>query len=310
MLLHFWRSCAVGSELVVLSEEPSGGMALLQIRDLTIRYAQSFGHSSSGDAAVSGVSFDVRTGEIVGVMGQSGCGKTSLALAILGLLDRRTAEVRGSIEFESNNLLCLTEKELQKIRGKRISVVFQEPGISLCPVMRVGNQIAEVIRAHRDWNWKHCCTEAETMLGRVGFAQTARIFAAYPHELSGGQQQRVALAQALACDPELLIADEPTASLDARSQRGFIELLREWKTQRHTSILLISHTPQIQASLADRLLIMKSGEIVQTGSFRGIWEQPNDLYIRLLLGLKSRTCAPNPQAQAQTQPAHEGQVFR
>lgn len=284
--------------------------ALLQIRELTIRYARQVADAAPPSDAVSGVSLEIQAGEVVGVMGESGCGKTSLALAILGLLDERTAQVRGAIEFQSQQLLGLTEKELQNIRGKRISMVFQEPGISLCPVMRIGNQIAEVIRAHRGWNWKRCRAEAEAMLARVGLAETARIFAAYPHQLSGGQQQRAALAQALACDPELLIADEPTASLDARSQRGFVELLRELKAQRRTSILLISHTPHIQASLADRLLIMKRGKILESGSFHEIWQRPNNFYTRLLLGLVSRSSAADWRAGREVQHALEEQILR
>jgi ABC-type glutathione transport system ATPase component len=175
------------------------------------------------------------------------------------------------------------ERALQRIRGAEISMVCQEPGISLSPVLRVGDQVAEVFRAHREWGWKRCGEEAEAMFARVGLPGSARIFSAYPHQLSGGQLQRVVLAQALACQPALLLADEPTASLDARSQADFLALLRELKEQFHISILLVSHTPEIQASLADRLLVMKAGRIVEEGSFEKIYRSPGNPYTRALL---------------------------
>jgi ABC-type dipeptide/oligopeptide/nickel transport system ATPase component len=162
-------------------------------------------------------------------------------------------------------------------------MVPQEPGISLSPVLRVGDQVTEVIRAHRDWGWKQCRAAAESMLARVGLQETARIFSAYPHQLSGGQLQRVVLAQALACNPALLVADEPTAALDACSQARFLALLREVKEQFRISILLISHTPEIQASLADRLLVMKQGRIIEKGSFGDIYRHPRQPYTRAML---------------------------
>ncbi|MGH9727702.1 MAG: ATP-binding cassette domain-containing protein [Candidatus Acidiferrales bacterium] len=233
--------------------------------------------------AVDRISFDIAAGEVVGLMGESGSGKSSIALALLGLLPAETAEVSGSVLFRGEELTGMREGTLEEIRGAAISLVFQEPGISLSPMMRAGDQIAEVIHAHRRWNWRRCRVEAEEMLARVGLTPTARIFAAYPHQLSGGQRQRVVLAQALACDPALLIADEPTASLDARSQADFIALLRSLKEQARISILLISHKPEIQASLADRLLVMKDGQIVEEGNFDELYRNPSDAYTRLML---------------------------
>jgi ABC-type glutathione transport system ATPase component len=259
---------------------------LLQVRELKVRYR---GGEAPPNEAVRGVSFDIGAGEVVGLMGESGCGKSSIALAVLGLLDKHKADVSGSILFRSQQLVSLNERQFEKIRGAAISIVFQEPGIALSPVMRVGNQVAEVIHAHKQWSWKQCRAEAKMMLARVGLADTSRISAAYPHQLSGGQRQRVALAQALACDPELVVADEPTASLDARSQAGFIELLRELKAQSRISILLISHTPEIQASLADRLLVMKEGKIIEAGSFNEVYQHPSQPYTRLLFGRRSRS---------------------
>ena len=252
---------------------------LLQVRELSIRYRTA---SATRDA-VQKASFDIAAGEIAGLIGESGSGKSSVALALLGLLDRRTACVSGSIRFRSQELLSRTDREWQRIRGAAISIIFQEPAISLSPVMRAGQQIAEVIHAHRRSAWRQCHAEAEALLEQVGLKNTGRIFAAYPHQLSGGQRQRVALAQALACNPEILVADEPTASLDARSQADFIALLQDLRASRRISILLISHTPEIQASLADRLIVMKQGELIETGDFRTIYESPSHPYTRRLL---------------------------
>jgi peptide/nickel transport system ATP-binding protein len=253
---------------------------LLRVSNLTVQY-----HTANlrPHSAVDQISFDVASGEVLGLMGESGSGKSSVALALLGLLPTESADVSGSILFRGQELVTMPERALQQIRGSAISLVFQEPGISLSPMMRAGDQIAEVIHAHRCWDWKRCRMEAEQMLARVGLTPTQRIFSAYPHQLSGGQRQRVVLAQALACDPALLIADEPTASLDARSQADFVALLRSLKQQFRISILLISHTPEIQASLADRLLVMKNGRIVEEGSFDELYRNPSHHYTRLML---------------------------
>lgn len=252
---------------------------LLQVRELTIRYRTS----GATREAVRKISFDIAPSEVVGLIGESGSGKSSVALALLGLLGSKNADVTGSIRFRSQELLSLAEREWQEIRGAAISIIFQEPAISLSPVMRAGQQIAEVIHAHKRWDWRHCRTEAEALLEQVGLTDRNRIFAAYPHELSGGQRQRVALAQSLACGPEVLIADEPTASLDARSQSSFISLLNNLKSVRGISILLISHTPEIQASLADRLVVMKEGDLIESGTFKEIYKNPKDPYTRRLL---------------------------
>jgi ABC-type glutathione transport system ATPase component len=233
--------------------------------------------------AVAAASFDIAHGETVGLMGESGCGKSTIALALLGLLGRETAEISGSIKFRNQDLVGMPECELQTIRGAAISLVSQEPEISLSPVMRVGEQIAEVFRAHRHLSAQKCRAEAESMLALVDLPQTQRIFSAYPHQLSGGQQQRVVLAQALACRPPLVIADEPTASLDALSQSAFIALLRDLKQQLQISLLLISHTPEIQASLADRVLVMKEGQILEQGTFAQLFRKPTYAYTRSLV---------------------------
>lgn len=254
---------------------------LLQIRDLSVGYQEKYREPF---AAVEDVSFDIAPGETLGLMGESGCGKSSIALALMGLLPQQQAHVAGSVIFRGCDLLALSERELQKIRGAAISIVYQEPEIALSPVMRVGDQIAEVVRAHRQLPQKQCRADVCNMLARVGFAQIERIFHAYAHQLSGGQRQRVVLAQALACEPALLIADEPTAHLDVRSQSEFLALLETLKRDCGISILLISHTPEVQARMADRVLLMRAGRIIEHGRFREIARSSHNPYTRAILG--------------------------
>jgi len=272
---------------------------LLRVRELTVRYrvraplvypelrrgARRDIRSEDGQdhPAVAGISFEIAPGEVVGLMGASGCGKTTVAMAVLGLLPGDQVAISGSVMFKDHELLSMRERELREIRGKKISMVYQEPSIALSPAMRVGDQIAEVLRAHRQWRWKLCREEALNLIARVGLPKTDRIYSAYPHQLSGGQLQRILLAQALACEPELVIADEPTAALDACSQAEFLELLRELKRQKNVSFLLISHTPEIQASLADRLLVMHEGQIVEQGRFEQVYTNPSHSRTRAML---------------------------
>ncbi len=253
---------------------------LLEVEDLNVSYRPTHGGEFH---AVGGVSFRVAAGEVLGLMGESGSGKSSVALAMMGLFDNRNASVSGRVIFHGENLLAMNKRALEKILGTGISMIYQEPGIALSPVMRVGAQIAEVVLAHKRWSWEKCREEAHSMLARVGLEPTSRIFAAYPHQLSGGQLQRVVLAQALVCGPALLIADEPTASLDARSQAEFIVLLRDLKKRSRMSMLLISHTPEIQASLADRVMVMRDGRIVEEGDFDTLYARPAHEYTRALL---------------------------
>lgn len=268
----------------------------VQVTDLRVGYRSA---ESTTWQAVDGVTFNIAPGEVVGVMGESGCGKTSIALAMLGLLQRNRTDVSGSIMFRGKNLLAMDERSLQQIRGAEVSMVYQEPGIALSPMMPVGKQIAEVVHAHRQWGWKQCHAEAHSILARVGLPSTDRIVSAYPHQLSGGQLQRVVLAQALVCRPSLLIADEPTASLDARSVADFVALLRELNQQLNISILLISHTPEIQASLADRVLVMKDGRIVDQGRFEDLyWKSPHAYTKTLLRRTTAAAANPGPESEA------------
>ncbi len=253
---------------------------LLAVNNLSVRYRCP---DASEQLAVEHASFDISSGEVLGLMGESGCGKTSIALALLGLLSKEQANVSGSIQFLGKELLAMNQNALRAIRGAGISMVFQEPGIALNPVMQVRDQVAEVIRAHAHLKWEQCRADAELALARVGLPNKQRIFAAYPHQLSGGQQQRVVLAQALACKPALVIADEPTASLDARSQDGLLALLRELRRELRISILLISHSAEVQARLADRLMVMERGRIVEQGPFADLYRNPSHACTKAML---------------------------
>jgi ABC-type glutathione transport system ATPase component len=269
---------------------------LLQVRELRVGYRSE--HSKPHQAVV-GVTLDIARGEVVGLMGESGCGKTTLALALLGLLPRERADVSGSVLFRGTELLSMSERSLQKIRGTGISMIYQEPEIALSPFMRAGDQIAEVLWAHRDWKWGRCREAAFAMLERMGFDEPHRIYPSYPHQLSGGQRQRIVFAQALVCEPALIIADEPTASLDARNQAEMIELLRAIKVERQVSILLISHTPEIQASLADRVVVMSQGRIVEQGSFDQLYWNASQPLTSAMLRPNRRKASPSVQGESE-----------
>jgi len=253
---------------------------LLAVKNLNVAYRVADG---STHRAVENASFEIGAGEVLGLMGESGCGKTSIALALLGLLGKEQAQVSGSIEFRGKELFTTSEREMREIRGSGLSMVFQEPGIALSPVMRVRDQVAEVIHAHKKESWKKCREDAQSALVRVGLPDTQRIFSAYPHQLSGGQRQRVALAQAIACEPALLITDEPTASVDARSQQELIALLRELQRDSGIAILLISHSAEVQARLADRLMVMERGRVVEQGQFEKLYRHPSQACTRAML---------------------------
>jgi oligopeptide/dipeptide ABC transporter ATP-binding protein len=252
---------------------------LLQVRNLTVQF---FNDGGLDRRAVDNVSFDIGVGETVGLLGESGCGKTTLALALTRLLSQTTRAISGSVRFRGKDLLLADECELQKVRGAEISIVFQEPGMALNPVMRVGHQIVEVLRAHTNWTRQHCQEEAESLLRQVRLSN-ANIYTAYPHELSGGESQRVVIAQALGCKPSLLIADEPTAALDNTTQAQLLALLKEMKERLNLALFFITHNPLLLAGIADRVLIMYAGRIVEEGALAQVLQQPRHPYTRGLL---------------------------
>jgi ABC-type microcin C transport system duplicated ATPase subunit YejF len=253
---------------------------LLEISRLAVTY-QSAGQVPV--KALEEISIEIRKGESLAVLGESGSGKSTLALAILRLLPRRTATVRGTIRFQGVDILEAPERTLQKIRGARIAMVFQQPGMALNPIMRVGRQVAEVIQAHRPWTRSRCLEEAKLVLERVFGGECSRLWQAFPYQLSGGQRQRVSIAQALACDPQLIIADEPTASLDAVVEAGILEIFRELRCTSSVSLMLITHNPAILPGLADRMMVLRSGELVEEGALQDVYCHPRMAYTAELL---------------------------
>ncbi len=264
---------------------------LLQVSHLTVNYRTGCGTETT---AVAGVSFAIGAGEVVGLLGESGCGKSTTALALLRLLPFNARIIRGSVAFGGRNLLDLPDKDLTRIRGNEVSFIFHEPSVALNPVLRVGRQISEVLRAHRPWTSSRCQWEAGQLLARVGLSGSSDIHDAFPHELSGGQKQRVLIAQALACDPALIIADEPTTGLDTHTQADILDVLKDLKERRQTAFLLISHHPGVLARLADRLLVMYAGRIVEEGRLTEVYARPRHPYTAgLLAATPGRNGCPN-----------------
>lgn len=254
---------------------------LLRLEKLRVSFASDSGRPV---IALDEISFDVEAGEILGVLGESGAGKTTLALSLLGLLPE-TAQARGSIRYRERELLGSSEHEMEKIRGAEISMIFQEPGLALHPALTVGEQVADVIRAHSSLGRRHCRERAKAVLAEVSLKGRERIYSAYPHELSGGERQRVAIAQALICQPSLLIADEPTASLDSTVRSEILSLLRDICSRLGVAILLISHSPALLAKLAQRLIVMSAGRIVEQGPAGEVLSNPAHVYTRALVEL-------------------------
>jgi oligopeptide/dipeptide ABC transporter ATP-binding protein len=255
-------------------------MSLLSIRNLHI----TFTTESSTLAAVRGAAFEIAPAEFIGLLGESGCGKTSTALAILGLLPP-SANCEGSIRFRGQELLARPEREMEKIRGAEISLISQEPALALNPVLSIRHQVAEVLLAHGRSGGEN---EVNSMLDRAGLRDAARVASAYPHQLSGGQRQRVAIAQALACRPALVIADEPTASLDAVTQAEVLDLFLALRQSLQCAFLFISHNPAILQRICDRILVMYAGQIVEQGPAAPLLRDPLHPYTRALL-----QCAPS-----------------
>ncbi|MBD1399467.1 ABC transporter ATP-binding protein [Pelovirga terrestris] len=233
--------------------------------------------------AVDGVSFHIEQGETLALVGESGCGKSMTALSILRLLPEPGRIVGGEIHLDGRDLLHLPEIEIRRIRGNDISMIFQEPMTSLNPVLKIGDQIAEVLRLHQGLSRREARAHATQSLVQVGISDPQQRLGDYPHQLSGGQRQRVMIAMALACDPKLLIADEPTTALDVTIQAQIMDLLLKLKQDRRMATLLITHDLGIVASNADRVAIMYAGQIIELGSVDLVFSNPLHPYTRGLL---------------------------
>jgi oligopeptide/dipeptide ABC transporter ATP-binding protein len=253
--------------------------ALLEILDLEVRYDGPQGEVR----AVDGVSLSLERGETYALVGESGCGKTATSLAVMRLVEPGRISA-GKVLFEGVDLLALSEKRMRRYRGGRIGVVFQEAAAALNPVMRVGAQVVEAIRVHREIGRKKAWAEAVRLLEMVALPDPARQARAYPHELSGGMKQRAMLAIALACSPSLLIADEPTTALDVTIQAQVLELLRNLRKDLELTILLVTHDLGVVAENADRVGVMYAGRIVEEAGVQDLFDEPLHPYTRGLLG--------------------------
>lgn len=234
--------------------------------------------------AVDGVNFEVYPGEVLGLVGESGCGKSVTSLSIMRLIAKPGRVDAGEILLDGENLLELPEEEMIKVRGNRISMIFQQPQTALNPVFKVGDQLSEVLNVHqdlgRDAGWKR----AVQLLKMVGVPDPERRAEAYPHELSGGMAQRVMIAMALACIPELLIADEPTTALDVTIQAQILDLMRDLRREMGTSVILITHDLGVVAEMAERVAVMYAGEIVEQTDVNSLFDQPLHPYTQGLIG--------------------------
>ena len=258
-------------------------MKLLEVKDLRVTL-----RSAHGDVeALRGVSFDLQRGETLGLIGESGCGKSLTALALMGLLPEG-ARVSGSIRLAGQELTSLADVAMCALRGARMAMVFQEPMTALNPLHSVGRQIAEPLRLHRALSARDARSEALRLLERVRLPQAAQRLDAYPHQLSGGQRQRVVIAIALACGPELLIADEPTTALDATVQREVLDLIAELVSQDGMGLLLISHDLAVMARSVRRMMVMYAGTVVESGSTAAVFAHLAHPYTRGLFAARPR----------------------
>ena len=279
---------------------------LLNVSDLSLEFKTERGTLK----ALNGISFDVRTREIFGLVGETGCGKTVTGLSILRLLPRSARITNGEIVFSSKNLLTVPDKEMEAIRGNDIAMIFQDPSSSLNPVFTVGSQMERVLRQHKGMNSKAANERAAQMLTAVGLPDVHRMLAAYPHQLSGGQQQRVMIAMALSCEPRLLIADEPTTALDVTIQAQILKLLRDLQTEFDFSVILITHNLGVVAQTCDRLAVLYAGRVAEIGSTDNIFNDPQHPYTRGLMNAipKPGSHGKKMQAIPGTVPSNPGAV--
>src|ERR1700692_528497 len=255
-------------------------MPLLEVENLQTH----FGTPDGVVRAVEGLSFYIDAGETLGIVGESGCGKSVTSMSILRLIQEPPGKIAGSIRFEGRDLLQVSEQEMRSIRGNAISMIFQEPMTSLNPVLTVGQQIGETVRLHQGMNARDAEAKAVEMLTLVGIPAPGRRVREYPHQLSGGMRQRVMIAMALACNPKLLIADEPTTALDVTIQAQILDLMRDLKTRLGSAIMLITHDLGVVAEMAQRVVVMYAGRRGEEASVGDIFANPMDPYTQGLLG--------------------------
>ncbi|MCZ8185936.1 MAG: ABC transporter ATP-binding protein [Beijerinckiaceae bacterium] len=254
---------------------------LLQVENLTV----SFGTPGGGRIlAVDGLSFDLQPGRTLGIVGESGSGKSVTSLAVMGLLQKGAARIDGRIRFREDSLLDAPADRLRDLRGNRMAMIFQEPMTSLNPSHRIGDQIAEAVIRHRGWSREAAWAHAVEMLRKVRIPEPEARAADYPHKLSGGMRQRAMIAMALACDPELLIADEPTTALDVTIQAQILNLLQDLRRETGAAVILITHDLGVVAEVVDEVLVMYAGQVVERASVEALFTLPQHPYTLGLLG--------------------------
>ncbi|MDB5519777.1 MAG: microcin transporter ATP-binding protein, partial [Tardiphaga sp.] len=266
-------------------------MKLLELTDLTLRLPPGADRAF----AIEGVSLAVMPGEIVCVVGESGSGKSMTASAVMRLLPRGAAIAGGSIHFEGQDLAALPEAAMRRIRGAKIGMIFQDPMTALNPIRRVGDQIAEVFRLHTDLGAAEIAARVLALLHDVHISEPERAARSYPHQLSGGQRQRAMIAMALALDPRVLIADEPTTALDVTTQAQILALIRDLQKRKKTAVLFITHDFGVVAEIADRVAVMQHGRVVEQGDTWSVLNNPQHAYTKQLIAAVPPLTAPPPR---------------
>ena len=265
---------------------------ILEIKDLYLNFKTMWGVAK----VLNGVSFEIKEGEIFGLVGETGCGKSVTAMSILRLLPSN-AQISGKILFKGENLLEKSEEEMRKIRGKEISIIFQDPMTSLNPLFKIGDQMLDIITHHEKMNKENAWEHAKNLLTAVGLSDPERILNSYPHELSGGMRQRIMIAMALSSNPSLLIADEPTTALDVTIQKQILELILKLRDEYNFSVLLITHDLGVVAEVCDRVGVMYAGNIVEVAPTEEIFENPLHPYTKGLLSV-----VPDPRTKKSLKP--------
>jgi len=288
------RSAVEEEDLIQRSEKP-----LLSVRDLHTRFDTEDGTVRAAD----GVSFEIEPGEILGLVGESGCGKSVTSLSIMGLVDSPGYIADGEVLFDGEDLSTKSREELRRIRGNGVSMIFQEPMTALNPVFDIGWQVGEPLRIHQDMSRKASRTRAIELMREVGIPSPEDRIDDYPHQFSGGMRQRAMIAMALACEPDLLVADEPTTALDVTIQAQILDLIRDLNEEMNTAVLLITHNLGVVAEVCDRVAVMYAGRIVEYGDVHDIFNNPRHPYTKGLIN-----AVPDPTRDEQTLTPVEGSV--